>query len=309
MKKDVFQIVEDFIKTAKKPLLALIGPTASGKTTASIEIAKKYNCEIINADSRQMFKGIDIATAKVKPSETAGIIHHLFSFLEPNQLFTVAEWKKLAEEKAEEILSRGKIPLLCGGTGLYINAITKNFQIPAVAPQKGLREDLEKLSNEELWQKLNENDPVSAEKIHQNNRRYLIRAVEIFEESQQTKSTKEAVLTPKFENLILGVAVNRAKLYERIDQRVFAMLEEDFLEEVKGLLKMGYVRENPGMISHGIPEAIDFLENKISREEMIDKMQQNTRNYAKRQLSWWRRDERVFWFDPANYTLTEGVEF
>ncbi len=307
-KEQIFDKAGEFLKTAKKPFLAVVGPTASGKTSASIKIAKKFNCEVINSDSRQIFKHVDIVSAKITPEEAEGVPHHLFSFVEPDQVFTVVEWREMAEKMAEDILDKGKIPMLCGGTGLYINAITKNFSIPAVAPQAEIREELEKMTNQELWQELNKKDPESAKKIHENNRRYLVRALEIFETSKEAKSAQEGIMSPKFESLILGVSVNREELYERINKRVYDMLENGLMKEVKELLKMGYKKGDPGMISHGIPEALDYLEGIISKEDFIAKMQQVTRNFAKRQLTWWRRDERVIWFNPATFEITNSPE-
>ena len=233
--------------------------------------------------------------------------HHLFSIINPNTTFTLAEWKDLAERKAEEILQRGKVPILCGGTSLYINAITKGFSIPRIPPQKEFRTSLAKLSNDELWNKLQEVDKESAKKFHKNNRKAVERALEIYEFSGDIK--KNECTTPKFNSLILGVSVNRESLYERINQGVYLMLDEGLINEIEDLLKMGYKRGDAGMISHGIPEAIDFLEGKISKEEFISKMQQNTRNFAKRQLTWWRNDKRVCWFNPNDFVLNSNAEY
>lgn len=308
MSKTIYSVAEAFLKKAKKPLLVITGPTASGKTAASIGLAKKVNGEIVNADSRQMFKELDIITNKITKEEMENVPHHLFSFLEPNEEFTVTQWKTAAEEKCSEILKSNKTPILVGGTGLYINAITKNFDVPKVPPNQEIRGKLEQFSNEELWEKLSMVDKKSAEKIPMQNRKYLIRALEIYEITKKPKSEIASVEKPNFESLIFGVAVNREELYERINKRTKELIEFGAIDEVKKLLEKGYKKSDPAMISHGVPEAIDYLENKITIEEFVNKMQQNTRNYAKRQLTWWRRDKRVFWFNPENFEIVESAE-
>ncbi len=329
MKKNIFNIAEEFLKTSKKPLIAIIGPTASGKTESSILLAKKINGEIINADSKQIFKGLDIATAMITKKEKEDIPHHLFSFIEPNQTFTVAEWKKCAEKKCAEILEKNKIPILCGGTGLYINAITKNFQIPPIPPQEDFRQEMETFSNKELFEKLKKLNPLASKKLHINNKKAIIRALEIAKFSEennqqiylknlnlQKKITEVETIhelclqknKAKFDNLIFGVSVNRAKLYKRINKRVEIMLDNGLLTEIKLLLKKNYKKTDPGLISHGVPEAIDYLNHKISQEEFIEKMQKGTRHYAKRQLTWWRKDERIIWFEKENFEIADGPE-
>ena len=305
MPKTIFEVTKDFLNTAKNPLIVITGPTCSGKTNASLSLAQKINGEIINADSRQIFKGLDIITAKIKPEETQNIPHHLFSIIDPNQEFNVTQWKKAAEKKAQEILQKNKIPILCGGTGLFINAIVKNFQPPSIAPQKEFRQKMEKLSNEQLWQKLKSKELKTT--LHPNNRRYLIRRLEIINFSKNNHTPLQG--KEKFKSLIFASAVNRQKLYKNINQRVEEMFKMGCLQEIKSLLKKGFKRNDPGMFSHGVPETLDFLENKISYQELISKMQQNTRNYAKRQLTWWRRNPRVIWFKVNDFSISDKSEF
>lgn len=308
MSKNIFDLTAAFLKKTKKPLLAIIGPTASGKTAVSLEFARRFQGEIINADSRQVFQHLDIATAKITSAEMAGIPHHLFSFVQPDQVFTVAEWKEAAKACIKDILRRGKVPIICGGTGLYVNALTKGFTIPRVPPQPAFRAELERFSDEVLWERLRTVDSLSAASLHANNRKAVIRALEIAEFSKKTKSAPKKREKPAFEAMIIGVAVNRAVLYQKIDARVEKMLDSGLLTEVETLLKMGYKSGDPGMLAHGVPEALALLAGEITQAEFIAKMQKVTRNFAKRQLTWWRSDPRVVWFDPLSMELVAGAE-
>ncbi|MCT4591831.1 MAG: tRNA (adenosine(37)-N6)-dimethylallyltransferase MiaA [Candidatus Gracilibacteria bacterium] len=303
----ILQKIKQFVNINKNPIINIIGTTASGKTALSVKIAHEINGEIINADSRQVFKGLDIATYKIKPQETKGIPHYLFSFIEPDQLFTLAEWQDLATNKAFEILKSKKIPILCGGTALYVNAITKGFDISRVEPQDNFRKKMEQLNNQEVHDLLKQKDPLSAQKYHPNNKKAVIRALEVTEFSKSKKSDENKTKSP-FSSMIIGIQVDRKKLYERIDQRVYEMLKEGLIEEVQEMLKKGYKKDHPLMISHGVPECIDYLEKKIKKDQFIEKMQKNTRNFAKRQLTWWRRDPRVIWVNPETMEIVDSGE-
>ena len=297
LKPETSKLAQDFLKTAKKPLLVIVGATCSGKTSLSIELAKKINGEIISADSRQIFRKLNIGTAKISPEEMQGVPHYLIDILEPDEKFTVAEFKEMAIEKIEDILKRKKIPLLVGGTGLYINAVTQNFSIPQVPPNPVFRKKLSTFSNEELHAKLQKLDPAEAEKIHPNNRIYLERALEIIETTGQPKSKIIAKKKSDYDILILGIQLNREELYERINQRVEQMMQTGFIEEVQDLMKQGYDFNSQAFNSVGYREIKDMLAGKISKNDALELIKKNTRNYAKRQLTWWRNDERVKWID------------
>lgn len=295
MKSNPLQITRTFLQKSQKPLIVIIGATASGKTSLSIKIAKEFNGEIISADSRQVFCKLDIGTAKVTEEEMDGIPHYGIDIREPDKSFTVAEFKEYANEKIKNILQREKLPIMAGGTGLYVNAVTQDFSIPKVPANWKLREELEQLSIEDLHQKLQNLDPEEAEKIHPNNRRYVIRAIEINQATQKKKSEIMQKKPADYDVLILGVDVEREILYERINQRVDQMFAEGFLEEVQGLIKQGYDFKSQAFNSVGYPEMKAYLDGKMSKMEAIELMKKNTRNYAKRQLTWWRKDERVIW--------------
>jgi tRNA dimethylallyltransferase len=290
------QFAEDFFSKNPKGVFVIVGPTASGKTSLSIRIAKHLgDAEIINCDSRQVYRDLSICVAAPTEEEKEGITHHLFEYISPEKTQNVSEWRAEAEATIEEIQSRGKKAILCGGTGLFVNALSKNFSL-SVPPNPQLREKLWDYSQQELWDMLNEKDPLEAAKLSPNNKKYIIRALEIYEE----KGKKSEIMTtqkPNFPFAFLGITYPRKKLYERINVRNQIMFDDGFLEEVKNFLeKYPNIPENDGaFIAHGVPEAIQYFEKKISLEELQEKMKQNTRNYAKRQLTWWRKDSRVRW--------------
>ncbi len=287
--------VKNFLKTAKKPLVVIVGSTASGKTSLSIKIAKEFDGEIISADSRQIFRKLDLGTAKVKELEMEGISHYGIDIREPDESFTVAEFKEYAEEKITDILKRKKLPIMAGGTGLYVNAVTQDFSIPRVPADWKLRARLEKLSTKDLHKKLKELDPEEAEKIHPNNRRYVIRAIEIAKTTKQKKSEIMQKQTSEYDVLILGVDVEREVLYDRINKRVDQMFEEGFVEEVQSLITEEYDFKSQAFNSVGYPEVKAMLDGEFTEDEAKELMKKNTRNYAKRQLTWWRGDEQVVW--------------
>lgn len=288
-------LVANFLKTAQKPLIVIIGATASGKTGLSLQIAKAFDGEIISADSRQIYRKLNIGTAKVTRQEMQEIPHYGIDLCEPDEAFTVAQFKEYAVAKIREILARKKLPILAGGTGLYVNAITQNFTLPKIPADWKLRAELEKLSTEELHQKLQELDETEAEKIHPNNRRYVIRAIEIAKSAKGKKSEIMQKKESEFDVLILGVEVEREQLYERINQRVDQMFENGLVEEVKSLMAEGYDFSAQAFNSVGYPEIKAMLGGKMTEKETRALIQKNTRNYAKRQLTWWRKDERVIW--------------
>ena len=293
--------IERFLQEHPNGAIAVIGPTASGKTALSIKIAKeilKGRAEIVNADSRQVYDEIPITTACPTKEEMENIPHHIFSFLSPKKSITVAEWKQMAEAKIEEILARKNHPLFCGGTGLYLNSLSKSFSL-GIPPNYDFRNTLEQYTNEEIWEMLCKKDPQESQKISPKNRRFLIRALEIYHATGTPKSFIARQEMGKLPFFFIGITFPRKILYERINTRTEEMFANGFLEEIKTLLEKYSLEDFSygAFIAHGIPEAVSYLKGKISFETLKEKMKQNTRNYAKRQLTWWRRDERILWLD------------
>lgn len=290
--------IQSFLQTTSRPLIVILGPTGSGKTGLSLELAKEFHGEVINADSRQIYRGMDIGTNKILPDEMDGIPHHLLSFKNPDEIFTVAEYKKLAVSTIESILKSGKIPFLVGGTGLYINAVALNYTIPEVAPDYALRAELEKELAEKgnlfLHERLMQLDPMEAEKIHPNQKRYLVRALEIALKGEKKSDTAKKE-KPLFDCFFIGMDIPRQELYKRIDQRVGEMFEKGLIEEVQSLLQKGYDEKSHAMNGIGYKEVLAHVRGEISVEECKDLIAKNTRHYAKRQGTWFRRIEGVRW--------------
>jgi len=296
---DIKSTINDFLEESKnlnkKPLLVILGGTASGKTALSITIAKEFNGEVISTDSRQVYKFMDIGTAKVTPAETEGIPHYMIDIVDPKEEFTLADFVRRAKRHIEEIHQRKKLPILAGGTGLYTRAICDNFDIPRVPPNPKLRAELEKEDPQKLHYKLKEIDPEAAENIHPNNKRYTIRAIE------RAMAGKKPDQKPQneFNVLKIGIEWDREKLYERINTRAANQIEEGLINETKTLLSKGYDEKLPSMSSLGYPEMIKYIKGELSLDEALELLQKNTRNYAKRQLTWFRREPNVIWLNGA----------
>ena len=292
-------MIQDKIQQAE--VVAIVGPTASGKTALSIELAKKYNGEIINGDSMQIYRGLDIGTAKITEEEMEGVPHHLLSFKEPTESFSVADYQKLVRAKIAEIQARGKLPIIVGGSGLYVQAVLYDFQfteeqVDEVA-RKAYYEELEKLGPEAMHAKLKNLDPQTAETIHPNNTRRVIRALEMIELSGVSKASEAQNRgeVPLYNHVILGLGQNmsREALYDRINRRVDIMMEKGLLEEVKGLWQQN-IRDVQSIQAIGYKELYDYLDGKCSLEEAIDSLKQNSRRYAKRQLTYFRNKMDVY---------------
>lgn len=282
-----------------KPLLVILGPTASGKTALSLKAAKEFYGEIISADSRQVYKYMNIGTDKIPEELREGVPHFLLDVAEPTQRFTVADFKKLAEEHIEEILSRGRLPMLVGGTGLYIRAITENYDFPPENKEiramlmKELAENGPVEGPKKLHEKLAQVDPASAAKISPNNAPYIIRALEIFHATGRPKNDQRT--KSPYEILQIGLNPTREVLFERIHQRVDAQLKKGLLEETKHLLEMGYPKNLSAMRTLGYEEMIEHIEGKITLEAATELIKKNTRNFAKRQMTWFKKDRGVVW--------------
>ena len=286
----------------KEKIIIICGPTASGKTNISIELAKILNAEIISADSMQIYKELNIGTAKPSAEEMRGIKHHLIDIISVKSGgFSVAEYVKRAEECVRDISGRNKRVIICGGTGLYIDHFMKNTRFTEYENDEGYRRELEKLSNGELYSMLVETDIKSSETIHPNNKKRIIRALEIFKITGKTKSELDESANSKkskYDFVKFGLNFSdRNLLYDRINKRADLMLQNGFLEEARGLYENG---EKDNVIKTGAigyTEFFDYFDGLCSFEESVEKIKQHTRNYAKRQLTWFKKDRGTLWID------------
>ena len=284
----------------KIPIVAVVGPTASGKTALSIEIAKHFGGEIIGADSMQIYKNMSIASAAPAAEEKGDIPHHLFEFLDPSESFSVAEYVTLADQKAREITSRGKLPILVGGTGLYVDSFLGNLKFSAEENTAEIREKLEKeaenLGTAALLERLKEIDPEAAAKLHENDKKRIIRALEVYSIHGITPTEmnlrSKAEPSP-YKSIYIGATYkDRELLYKRIEKRVYMMVEQGLLQEAEKSYK---TLGNTAVQAIGHKELYGFFDGDISLEEAKEHLKQQTRRYAKRQLTWFRRDERINW--------------
>lgn len=273
----------------KKKVIAIAGPTASGKTKLAIELAKKHNGEIISADSRLVYKGFNIATAKPSIEEMDGVPHHLIDIVEPEYDYSVAEFKKDASLKIDEIISRGAVPIIAGGTGLYFRILLENYALPKIECKPELRAELEKETNEDLYEEIKIKDPEYAKKVHPNNKVRLVRVLEVIRTLNKPFSEACGLKEPDYDvEWVFPKITSREELYERINHRVDEMVEAGILDETKFLLnKHGRIKNLIGTI--GYQEMIEYIDGKSSFEEAVEKLKMNTRRYAKRQLTWFRR--------------------
>lgn len=286
----------------KIPLLAVVGPTASGKSRLAAELALKYSGEVVSADSMQIYREMDIGTAKVTPEETLGVPHHLIDFADPSQTFSVADYVRLAGACIREIHGRGKLPVLAGGTGLYVRTLLRGTKLSEGEEDPVLREELrrkaEREGGETLLEELRGFDPQSADRIHPNNIPRLIRAIEIYRTTGRTmtQQIEDSQKEPApYRSLMLGLTFSdRSKLYERINQRVDLMFEAGLLEEAERILRIPE-EKSTAMQAIGYKELAPYFAGKISLEEAKENIKRETRRYAKRQLTWFRRDSEIFW--------------
>ena len=278
----------------RNKLIVILGPTASGKSALAVKLAKKFNGEIISADSRQIYRGMDIGTAKITPEEMSGIPHYLIDIVRPNQDFSLAQYQRKAVRIIKNIQKRGKLPFLVGGTGLYLQAVVDNLKIPTVGPDKKLRQKLEKKTNQELFNQLQKLDRLTAQKIDRNNQRRLIRALEVCLLTKKPFSEQRKKGQPVFDVLHIGLKVDLKKLEKRIRQRTKKMFQEGLIDEVKKLVQK-YPPELPAMSGIGYKEIISYLNREITLAEAEELISRHTLQYARRQLTWFKRDKRIRW--------------
>jgi tRNA dimethylallyltransferase len=286
----------------KEKLVVILGPTAVGKTNTSIALAKRLNGEIISGDSMQVYKGMDIGTAKVTKEEMSGIPHHLIDIKEPNESFSVAEFQEHAKKLITEISARGKLPIIAGGTGLYVQAVTHDYQFSNAETNWEYRNQLElevkKNGIDKLYEQLMSLDPEGAKQIHPNNHRRVIRALEVIKETGMTMGDfqKKQKKDSPYDLALIGLTMERELLYNRINARVDLMIAHGLLDEVNELYHHG-IRNCQSVQAIGYKELFEYVEGKVTLDDAIENLKQNSRRYAKRQLTWFRNKMDLKWFD------------
>lgn len=278
----------------KNKVIAVVGATASGKTAYAVELARRVNGEIISADSRLVYKGLDIGTAKPDVDERFGIPHYMIDIVEPEVDYSVGLYANEARNIIEDIISRGKTPVIAGGTGLYFRILLENYDLPKINPDYELRETLSKLSFAELYEMLVNIDAEAAKLVVQNDKRRAIRFIEIVKLTGSPVSEARGLKEPEFEVEWIGLNYPREELYDRINRRVDLMIEQGLVDETKNLLAK-HGRINNIINTIGYREITSYLDGELTLEEAKDKLKQNTRNYAKRQLTWFRKNPDIKW--------------
>lgn len=308
-----------------KPLIILTGPTAAGKTKLSIALAKAIDGEIISADSMQVYRHMDIGSAKIRPEEMQGVKHYLVDILEPTQDFNIVMFQKYAEQAIAEIYEKGKIPIIVGGTGFYIQSVLYNIDFEKSDENTALRAELEQLAREKgaeyLHNMLKECDPGAAQEIHANNVKRVIRAIEFYRQTGRRISEHNAAEREKksaYDSRYFVLTDKRERLYQNIDRRVDEMIEEGLVDEVRRLVDMGCRRDSTAMQGLGYKEIISYLAGEITLEEAVYIIKRDTRHFAKRQLTWFRRERDVIWIEKDKFAyddekmlnyITKGLRF
>ncbi len=297
----------------KSPLICIVGPTAVGKTEIAIQLAQHLDAEIVSLDSRQIYRGMDIGTAKPTPDQRGAVPHHLIDCVDVDQTFSVAEYQRLADTAIEEIRGRGKRTMAVGGAGLYFRGIIDGlFDGPGADAEtrSKLQREADEHGNVALHERLRRCDPETANRVHPNNLVRVIRALEIYELTGKPISSLQQqwkMNEPRYPFRAFGLNIPRETLYQRIEERVDRMVEAGLIEEVKGLLDQGYPRNCVAMQSFGYKELIDYLDGKRTFDEAIALLKQNTRRFAKRQLTWFRNDPRIEWLDTSQFSSIDGI--
>ena len=289
----------------KNKVIVIGGPTASGKTALSIELAKRINGEIVSADSMQIYKEMNIGTAKPEIEEMQGIKHYMLDFLNPNEAYSVADYKKDAKEAIKKIIKNGKTPIVVGGTGLYIDSLIYEIEYVDIKTDFDYRSELEKIAKKKglnyLYEKAKKIDPKSMEKISENDQKRILRVLEIYHQTGKTKTEidENSRKEPEFDYKVFAIDMDREILYDRINKRVDIMLEKGLIEEVEKIYKK-YNEFPTAMQALGYKEVVEYLENKTSKDEMIEKIKQESRRYAKRQLTWFRKNKDTIWLNGTD---------
>ena len=302
----------------KEKVVVICGPTASGKTALSIELAKKINGEIVSCDSMQIYKEMDIGTAKTTKEEMQGIKHYMLDIISPEERYSVADYKKEAKNAIREILKKGKTPIVVGGTGLYVDSLIYEIEYPNIEFDEEYRKKLEiqveKEGLENLYEQAKKIDPEAIKKISQNDKKRIIRILEIYHATGYNKTEQERKSRekePEFDYKVYGLNMPREKLYKRIDLRVDIMIKQGLIEEVEKIYKK-YSKFPTAMQGLGYKEVVEYLNNNLTKEEMIEKIKQETRRYAKRQMTWFRKNKQTIWLNAEDKQnniniISEGI--
>ena len=306
--------MSDKSQIEKTPLLVIAGPTASGKSAAAVELAIRMGGEVVSADSMQVYRGMDIGSAKVTEEEMRGVPHHLIDCVDPSETWNVVRFKNEAERAVRDIAQRGKLPILCGGTGFYIQALLYDVDFTEMEENTPLRQRLSDMAAEKgteaVHALLAQRDPASAAAIHPNNIKRVIRALEFIEESGSSIAVHNAEQREResaFRSVFFVLTMDRARLYERIDRRVDIMMRQGLLEEVRGLWDMGIPGDSTAMQGIGYKQIYGYLDGKYSLEEAVRLIKRDTRRFAKRQLTWFRREKDVRWVDIDHFESREKL--
>lgn len=289
----------------RSPLIVIVGPTAVGKTQLAVRLGAELGGEIVSADSRQIYRGLDIGTAKPTARQQQRVPHHLIDIIDPDEKFTLALYQEMACAAIDDILAGGKVPLLVGGAGLYVRAVVENWEVPRVAPDERLRAELYRQAEEEgaesLHARLREVDPLAAERIEAHNVRRVVRALEVYLVSGTPISRLRGKRPSPYRSLQIGLTMKRAELYRRIDRRVDDMIEAGLVEEVRSLVERGYSPDLPAMSGLGYGQIGRYLRGEISLEETIGRIKYDTHRFVRHQYNWFRlNDERIHWFDALS---------
>ncbi|MEW6063935.1 tRNA delta(2)-isopentenylpyrophosphate transferase [Desulforamulus profundi] len=296
-----------------RPLVVIVGPTASGKTDVAIELAKMVRGEVISADSMLVYRGMDVGTAKPTPEEMQGIPHHLIDIVNPDEEFSVAMYQSAAEKLITEITGRGNLPLLVGGTGLYVRSVIDHYDFTPAPRDEGLREKLKQqaatMGAEAMHRKLAAVDPASAARLHPNDTRRVIRALEVYYQTGKSITEyqySQQNITPKYRLKMFGLTMDRQLLYRRIEQRVDLMLQRGLVEEVRQLMQR-YDAWGTALQGLGYKEIIAYIKGECTLEEAVEILKRNTRRFAKRQLTWFKADKRIHWLYMEDYSNKNAV--
>ena len=297
----------------RQKVIVICGPTASGKTALSIELAKKINGEIVSADSMQIYKDMNIGTAKPTIEEMQGIKHYLIDFISPDERYSVADYKKDAKKAIKEIINKGKVPIVVGGTGLYIDSLIYEIEYPEIEFDEEYRKELENMVEEKgleyVYEKAKEIDPQAIEKISKNDTKRILRILEIYHATGKNKTQQEIESRKKeveYDYKVYAINWEREKLYERINKRVDIMIEQGLIEEVKKISEK-YNKFPTAMQGLGYKEVVEYLKENCTKEEMIEKIKKETRHYAKRQLTWFRKNKQTIWLNGED-SVQENID-
>lgn len=290
-------------------LAAIVGPTGAGKSSIAVKVGQILDIEVISCDSMQIYRGMDVGTAKITRDEMRGVPHHMIDICDPDEKFSVSDYQKMVKPLIKQINERGRIPMLVGGTGLYYQVVVDDYQLYPIKATPEIRQALNdeagRIGNQALHQRLESLDPETAGKISHNDRKRIIRALEVIEVTGQPFSALQKRNPGRYRLAVAGLTMPRPMLYERLDSRLDTMLENGLLEEVKQLLEKGYVPGQNSMQALGYAQIMKYLRGELTWEEVVDEIKRDTRRYAKRQLTWFRRDPRINWWELSNHNVED----